>query len=315
MSFELFTNSAATTLNTGGGINNSVTSFTVASSSGFPATGNFRVICGSEIMLVTAVSGTTWTVTRGIEGTAAASHIDTSPITHILTAGSLPLCNTLSGTFANRPAAGVAGRKYYATDTPFWYLDNGSTWAKFFGSYPIVTPDDTGFSWDNQASAVLTTTKDMLNILADATSSFRYKTAPSAPYVVDAAFLMNWTSLHKLDSYLGFRASASGKMHTTGFRLEGAVVTLNSWKWTTSTSFSAAYNTNNYLFLGQGLFFLRIEDDNTNRNIYVSNDGVNFVLFHSIGRTDFLTANQIVWGAGSDATPAGSVSLVHWYQH
>jgi len=33
-----------------------------------------------------------------------------------------------SGLFTNRPAASLAGRVYYATDTTLWFLDTGTTW-------------------------------------------------------------------------------------------------------------------------------------------------------------------------------------------
>ncbi|WP_337187587.1 hypothetical protein [Phenylobacterium sp.] len=82
---EQFANLAQTTLN--GSINNSVTSLTVASASGFPATGNFRIIVDSEIMLVTAVSGANFTVTRGYESSTAASHASGVNVTLIITAG------------------------------------------------------------------------------------------------------------------------------------------------------------------------------------------------------------------------------------
>jgi len=39
--------------------------------------------------------------------------------------------------FANRPAFGIAGRLFFATDTGVWYRDSGSAWqviGTFFGS-------------------------------------------------------------------------------------------------------------------------------------------------------------------------------------
>jgi hypothetical protein len=87
MALEQFSNNAATTLN--GAINNSVTSLVVTSATGFPSAGNFRIIIESEILLVTAVSGTTFTVTRAQESTSAASHADTTALTHVLTASGL----------------------------------------------------------------------------------------------------------------------------------------------------------------------------------------------------------------------------------
>jgi hypothetical protein len=91
MATELFANNPATTL--AGGINSAVTTLTVASSTGFPAAATgvsqFRVIIGSELLLVTNVSGTTWTVTRGAESTVAAAHILGAAVTHIVTASNL----------------------------------------------------------------------------------------------------------------------------------------------------------------------------------------------------------------------------------
>ena len=67
----------ATTLS--GNINNSTTSITVAALSGYPAQTPFTAIidpdtASEEVVEVTNVSGTTLTVTRGVDGTSAVSH-------------------------------------------------------------------------------------------------------------------------------------------------------------------------------------------------------------------------------------------------
>lgn len=67
----------ATTLS--GNINNSTTSITVAALSGYPAQTPFTAIidpdtASEEVVEVTNVSGTTLTVTRGVDGTTASSH-------------------------------------------------------------------------------------------------------------------------------------------------------------------------------------------------------------------------------------------------
>jgi hypothetical protein len=87
MATEKFANNASTTLN--GDISDVSTSLVVTSASTFPTTPQFRIKIGNEILLVTGVSGTTYTVTRGQEGTTAASHLDTSVVTHVLTAAAL----------------------------------------------------------------------------------------------------------------------------------------------------------------------------------------------------------------------------------
>jgi hypothetical protein len=54
------------------------------------AAGQFRILAGSEIMLVTGgASTTTWTVTRGVEGSAKAAHASGTQLFHFLTAEAL----------------------------------------------------------------------------------------------------------------------------------------------------------------------------------------------------------------------------------
>ncbi len=88
---EEFVNDVATTLN--GAITNVATSLVVASATGFPAAvagiSQFRILVESEIMIVTATSGTTFTVTRDAEGTTAAAHATGVAVDHVLTAVAL----------------------------------------------------------------------------------------------------------------------------------------------------------------------------------------------------------------------------------
>jgi hypothetical protein len=79
--------SASMTLN--GAIDNSVTTITAASSStGVPAT-PFAIQIDTEQLWVSAISGTSWTVTRGYNGTTAASHNDKSVVTVVAAATNL----------------------------------------------------------------------------------------------------------------------------------------------------------------------------------------------------------------------------------
>lgn len=58
------------------------TSITVAADFGVSASTHFRILVDSEIMQVTAGHGTTtWTVTRGMDGTTAATHLISSVVT------------------------------------------------------------------------------------------------------------------------------------------------------------------------------------------------------------------------------------------
>lgn len=83
---ENFANDFATTLSAA--LTSGSVSLTVTSASGAPAP-NFRVRIDNELILVTAATGTTWTVTRGIEGTIAAAHAAGAAVVCVLTAGVL----------------------------------------------------------------------------------------------------------------------------------------------------------------------------------------------------------------------------------
>lgn len=86
---ESFSNDAETSLSAAISTTGQ-TSITVASASGFPASGEYRIRIDNEILKVTAGHGTTtWTVVRGQEGTSAATHSNSSVVSHVLTAQGL----------------------------------------------------------------------------------------------------------------------------------------------------------------------------------------------------------------------------------
>jgi hypothetical protein len=62
------------------------TSITVTSEASFPAA-PFIISIDTECLLVTVVSGTTWTVTRGYESSTAATHTNGTAIYHDWSAG------------------------------------------------------------------------------------------------------------------------------------------------------------------------------------------------------------------------------------
>lgn len=79
-------NDFTTTLS--GAILSGATSLVVASSTGAPSP-DFRVRIDDELFKVTAVAGTTWTVTGAQEGTSAAGHASGAQVAHVLTKAGL----------------------------------------------------------------------------------------------------------------------------------------------------------------------------------------------------------------------------------
>ena len=108
---ELFADQPSTVVSSGG-TTNSDTSFTVATPGAFPQASNAATpptqfhICDanpakqSEIMTVTNVSGSTWTVTRGAEGTTAVAHGAGWTAVQVVTSGYL---STVTGRYFGYP--------------------------------------------------------------------------------------------------------------------------------------------------------------------------------------------------------------------
>ena len=122
---ERFSNQAVTTLSAAI-ITPALTSCTVTDATAFPTSGNFRIKIDSELLLVTGVAGTTFTITRGIEGTTAATHANGASVIHLLTKGSLEarVANRfISDLYANKPAAGIKGRLFIPTDGIYMEYD------------------------------------------------------------------------------------------------------------------------------------------------------------------------------------------------
>lgn len=91
MSDTILTNDASTTL--AGAMDAVQTSLSVQDGSAFPSGGNFHIRIDNEVILVTAVSGNTWTVTRAYESVngvqAAATHIAQSAVYAVLTVAAM----------------------------------------------------------------------------------------------------------------------------------------------------------------------------------------------------------------------------------
>lgn len=91
-----------------------------------------------------------------------------------------------SGTFASLPAAGTVGRMFLFTDSLYTFaLDNGSAWTYFSQGHSMTPPS--GFAWQNQSTATLTTTFGGEMILSaigagGANISGRFIAYPATPF-------------------------------------------------------------------------------------------------------------------------------------
>lgn len=198
---------------------------------------------------------------------------------------------------------------------------SGSAWVPWGPIFPLTDPSLASIStWVNQGGASVSTTNGGITLNAPATSGdnirLRVKTAPATPYVITARML-SYGAPGASSWGIGFRQSSDGKLHLfmCGGSASGSTPGIFSIKFTNPTTFSASYSSTIAYNLNTGFppAYLRIADDGTNRLLSYSMDGVNFTPYTSIGRTDFLTADQVGFfaNASSSTIDAGTV-LLSW---
>lgn len=205
--------------------------------------------------------------------------------------------DVIRSSYGTRPAAGTAGTYWVATDTVLSAYDDGAVWQEYYGSIPLVNDGYPG-TWVNQGSATIDTTLGgaILKYISEASDQIRarVKTAPGTPYSVTIGFIPTMIGGSFPNVGVCWRESGSGKLVTVSIP-HGQGAGLWVAKWTNPTTFSA-----DYLTLGVPtipvigpVVWVRLTDDGTNRKIAYSVDGVTFSEIHSVGNTDFITADQV----------------------
>ncbi len=127
MATETFANTPSTTVSSGGTdapSGGTSQSWTVASSASFPAAATgvtqFHIsdpAQPSELILVTNISGSTWTVTRGAEGTTPVAHSAGFTVKQVVSAGFLTGLSPVSGQYLCAPAQYAPGTQTTFTTT------------------------------------------------------------------------------------------------------------------------------------------------------------------------------------------------------
>jgi hypothetical protein len=185
----------------------------------------------------------------------------------------------------------------------------------------LTTPVLSDFSWVTQGTATATEQLGGITLVEPGhgnTASARIlkRAAPATPYTITAAFSLGvWAN--KMYNILGlcFRQSSDGKLHTWGL-LGTTSANLYSAKWTSDTAYDSPYTT--YTTEAQNVVWLRISDNGTNRVCSHSFNGISWQVLDTIGRTDYLTADQVgffvdAWNVGAPEWDVAA-HLIHWAQ-
>lgn len=202
------------------------TTLTVTSAAAFSASGNFRVIIDSELLEVTAVSGTTFTVSRGVEGTTAASHSSGTAITQILTRdGLLSLGSQIhySDSYAAIPSSSLVGRLFLPNNGINLYRDTGTAWSPWGPLYPFTDPPaDTGQTTTLSGNGGSITAGATSFIVASSTGF------PATPFLVQIG-----TEDIKVTNVSGTTWTATRGYNgtTAATHNDGDAVTQINWEW------------------------------------------------------------------------------------
>lgn len=223
-----------------------------------------------------------------------------------------------TGAGSTGPTGPTGGGGSGAASVSGFYVDDGA--ALHGPVYPMTLPVDGSFSWVNQGSAGTSTVNGAVVLTAPVGSNsdnlrLRVKSAPATPYTITIAFsALSW-SLNYFMFGLVFRESSSGKLIICNYHTEAATWGFEVAKFNSPTSYSGSspLTASGGAIHLNGLIWMRISDDNTNRKFDVSNDGQTWTNLYSETRTTFLTADQVGWGINNySSIRPYQMTLFHW---
>lgn len=273
-------------------ITDTQTTIEVVSSVTFPDTGNFRIRVNNELMIVTGVSGNTFTVTRGAENTNNVTHLANTAVLHVCTAGSI---NEIfggivgAGLYADRP---TQKRNIYLSDEGGISYSDGSLNANYGPISKFRNINFTGYSWVNQSSSTITQRGNY----------WVMKTVNSQGSDNHTMYLKSIPNTSNYQITVGIKNCCVGTdFSTTGLVLRQSDGKLIAWgeangqvhyvsRWDSANQFSSAPFTCQTR-MGTIKWF-RIRNNGTNRFFEFSDNGIDFITAHTDGFNAHLSETQ-----------------------
>ena len=212
---------------------------------------------------------------------------------------------TTYGTCTATPSTSgrVNGDLVKCSDSPYeWLLISGSwqlRWSDYNVTAPTVCASLTMINQGGQTTNTCSASGPALVFTSSANSAccqnwWGAVTAPAAPYKLTTRMSFTTTNPGFINAGIGFRNSSSGKAHTLEFY--NNTVRVENWSSATgdvgtiTTCYPGTPTGGNQI-----VWTFYIQDDNTNRNYYISGDGVNFQKCYTEARTVDFTADQYIF--------------------
>ena len=274
-------------------------SLTVDSAASFPTSPQFRIILDDELMLVTAVAGAVFTVTRAIEGTTGVGHAGGTTVTLVETeAGQVRFQRDWSN-----PLWGVG--------KPMQLLD--STGATLTASSFTNVNFTNGTKTDQTGGGIL-----LEHATQGAANDFAMlvKTAISAPWTLTVGIIPNLLNGTAAFPSIGpvVRENATGEFYAFRILASDDGLWVDVIKLPSPTTSSTAFLARRDWSGGSGVVWFQVEDNNTNLIFKISADGVNYITLGQEARTTFLTPDE--YGIGVNNFGNGAMvchgTIVAW---
>lgn len=173
------------------------------------------------------------------------------------------------------------------------------------------------WSWVNQGGASVSNASNALVLSVPASAStfnFRglFRTAPTPPYTITAAFQWRGTFDSTMRWGMAWRDSGSSKV--TDIEVIGDNSSIYAINWTNETTQAGLLDNHNAEVRGWQTVWLRLVDNNTNRQTYYSRDGRVWYKLSDYGRTTFMTPNQVgFWANSGQNTHSIDLTCLSWY--
>ncbi len=230
---------------------------------------------------------------------------------------------TTTNTYTNRPGVSNDGDLFLPSDGYGIERDTGAAWTPWGPIFPFdLTAVPT--TWVNQGAASIDIAKGGHHLSIPSAAGYniamRKKATPSTPYVIEVAFLplmYHDPSANPNPLFgVGWRQSSDGKLilFSLGMSLNPEDFKLSVFKFTNATTWAASYASVESWQHALGFpYLMKIEDNTTNRICSIGTDGQHWLPVHTVGRTDYLTANEVFFFVTPGSSSGGAaMTLLSW---
>lgn len=221
---------------------------------------------------------------------------------------------SFTDTYANIPTPSKDGDLFLPSDGFTLDRDTGAAWAPWGPLFPLFEPPEIDtLTWVNQGSGTAVKSKGGIYMYAPGVGGDQLRClvkSKTPPWKLTVGMLVQGYRVNYSAAGILFRESGSGKIVTNHYAGED-YLSLRVSTWGSASSYSGNYM-NCSVLPSFSVLWLQIEDDNVNRICRWSVDGQNWIQMHSVGRTDYITADQAgIFVNSNNSWPIGT-TFISW---